>query len=187
MAYCRVYLPSKARIVDVADVLAILTWAKASKSSITSKMFYTVVHSAIQLGSADFASTSVTISWKIYGDGKKVSKAYYFEMGDGFHGLVFSATDIGLALGKRLVDFFGGKCDYNDGDGIKCDYTRPVRNDLTALEGELYQCLQERKFKLKPITQKEVDDLRVKSFYFHHYNMKTILDPANKLYAEYTF
>lgn len=188
MSYCRIYLPSKARIADVGDVLAILTWTKPQKNivSTATTKYYTTVNASINM-SSDYSANSTAIYWKLYGIGKKVNKTFFFEFGDGFHGMMFATTDFGLILGKRLVDFFGGKIDFNDADKITCDYTRPVRPDLVAEDGPLYISRQDRKFKLKGITQSEIDAIRPKSHYFISYGHKTILQPDVQLHADYTF
>lgn len=177
MAHCKVYLPSKARVADVADVLAILTWAKPTINQLTTKEFYVTVDSGIHI-SSDYSPNAATIIWKIYGGkGKKYSKFFFFEYGDGFHGMNFSSTDIGIVIAKRLVDFFGGKVIYKEGDvgKIKANYARPVRPDLCETDGKLYQALQERKRKLKPITQKEIEAARPDSHCFQIYETKTTL------------
>lgn len=177
MAHCKVYLSSRARLKDVVDVLALLTWATKTKfpHGYDPDAYITDVYAGIELGGLSYTSSSTNVKWHLFGTmGKVVNKSYNFEYGHGFHGMDFAASDFGVALGKRLVDFFGGKVDFNGHDTVKCDYARPIRHDIGAevSSPEWYQ-LQRRKFHLKAITQKELDEAYKVAYYSKLYNIKT--------------
>ncbi len=36
------------------------------------------------------------------------------------------STSFWLSVGKGLIDFFGGKMDYNDSDDIEINYSKPI-------------------------------------------------------------
>ena len=46
------------------------------------------------------------------------------------------STAFWIAIGKGLVDFFGGKLDYNDCDEKDVDYRKPARKDIHAEDGD---------------------------------------------------
>ncbi len=63
-----------------------------------------------------------------------------------------------IAVGRRLVDFFGGALDYNDCDDKDINFRRPKKSrKMNAPEdGKPWYAFQERMLIVKPITEKEI-------------------------------
>jgi hypothetical protein len=60
-------------------------------------------------------------------------------------------SDFWTAIGRGLVEFFGGELDLNDCDLIDCDFARPVAEDLLACDGEGWEALQARIAAVQPV------------------------------------
>ncbi len=63
------------------------------------------------------------------------------------------STDFWIAIGKGLVDFFGGRVDFNDCDDIDVDYEQPERDDIHAEDDDEWYALQNRKLAVKALTK----------------------------------
>ena len=63
-----------------------------------------------------------------------------------------------IALGRRLADFFGGKVDYDDSDGVGYDYEVPPRTDTENCpeDGRPWKALQARIHALAPLSKAEI-------------------------------
>ena len=77
------------------------------------------------------------------------------------------STASNIALGKRLVDFFGGFVDYNDCDNSDSDYAvaEKTADECDPQDGQPWDDFQERMFNLKPITKEEIEACRQYSAY----------------------
>lgn len=67
-----------------------------------------------------------------------------------------------IALARRLVEFFGGTVDYDDGDSIEVDYEVPAKSDdeNQPLTDEGWLALQERIHAVPPLTAAEIKEWR---------------------------
>lgn len=68
------------------------------------------------------------------------------------------STNFWVAIGKRLVQFFGGSIDYNDCDDVDVNFRR--RNNPRHLNSptdrDAWYKFQNRLLKLKPLTRNEL-------------------------------
>jgi hypothetical protein len=84
---------------------------------------------------------------------------YEYERSDG-RLLMPRSNAFWVAIGKRLVDFFGGTVDYNDCDDVEVDYQRPKKSrKLNApTSGAEWTAFQERLLAVKPLSAKELEN-----------------------------
>lgn len=86
---------------------------------------------------------------------------YDFEGTSGRRHIRTRSYAVNIALGRRLVDFFGGwvnYCDYNDNK----DYVVPDKSDEENCpeDGEPWQAFQDRIHALGPITKAEIKECK---------------------------
>ena len=160
-----IYLPANVRAVDVAKVIGALLGERTEKR-----------HFSQSIGggwSADNASrvepTTVPTMAMIYigapGEMKK-SFYYHFECSEKPGCRLVSAhnTPKVIAVGRALVDFFGGSVVYNDcaDTGNKPNYQRTPKSDEDNCpnDGTPWYHLQQRIIDIKPIGEAELEKVR---------------------------
>lgn len=157
---CVIYLPPAARLTDVSKVIAILDGCPAtkyihSKEGDDREVWWTNVPD-VKTQDAHTPECA-QILWTT--NGKKRSMLYHFELGKkGEHGITPGSTGWAIALGKRLVDFFGGYVDFNDCDEIEVDYKKRAKWDIHGEDGPEWDHLQSRMLALKPLTKEEIQE-----------------------------
>lgn len=83
---------------------------------------------------------------------------YHFELTGGQRGLQPRSTPFWLALGKRLVDFFGGRVDFCDADDREADYVRDKpRTHNDPKDGTPWERFQQELFTFAPLTREEIE------------------------------
>ena len=159
---CKITLPAACRLRDVADVIGALAGLPVQRQYFeTCPGWITRVEgvecsSYAQLGLEGCAK----IQYQNPMDGLDHQIMYHFEWGkDGSRGLMPSSTPFWIAIGRGLVDFFGGSVDYNDCDDSDVDYQKPEQPDIHAEDDEEWYSLQERKLAVKRITKAEIKEL----------------------------
>lgn len=95
-------------------------------------------------------------------DGERCHSVLYFFEGTkkGERMMIPPSTDFWIAIGKGLVEFFGGTLDYNDCDDSDVDFKRAARKDIHAEGNEEWYSLQERKLAVKPLTKADLEATR---------------------------
>jgi hypothetical protein len=84
--------------------------------------------------------------------------SYHFETDCGKGRLLnVRSRAIWLAVGNRLIDFFGGSIDYQDCDEIDVDVKKPWKGVALNCpsDGKEWYAFQQRILDIKPITVKE--------------------------------
>ena len=157
---CRIMLSDRVRVSDVADVMAALTGLPVEKR------FFDKNHEAegwaahvnrVTVSPSDIPECC-EIQWTTP-DTAAHYVLYFFEPSEVAGRLMMPrSTAFWIAVGKRLVDFFGGELDYNDCDSKDVDYRRKRRTDCMPNDGKPWYAFQERKLKIKPITDEEYTD-----------------------------
>ncbi|KKN89755.1 hypothetical protein LCGC14_0236010 [marine sediment metagenome] len=153
-------LPAQVRVGDVAKVIGACVGLKKkwhdlgrghkSVDVVGIKVLNTSVHSMVRIVWQNGKGNSHLKSGDLY---------YHFETGDERSGRLLSCSSWApwIALGRRLVDFFGGSIDYNDCDSTDIDYQQRWKICLClADDDEEWDDLQERIMKVKPITEAEI-------------------------------
>lgn len=155
---CKLTLPAKVRIDDVATVLAILTGVEPVKKQLTPKPsdgWYTKVE-GIRYNCHNDMPGLATIEWRD-GTGKIRHKLYHFEFEQGYRGIMCRSYAEWICIARHMVVFFGGSVDYQDCDEIDADYTLSTPSYISAEDGKPWQDFQEAMFNCKPITPEEIE------------------------------
>lgn len=155
---CKIRLPEDVRVRDVADVVALLAgrpfrWVEQAGG----RWIEVDAVEVRSLGDVLVECAEILIA---EGPGvvrEKLRVLYHFEPSEGGRLLMPRATAAWVAVGRRLVEFFGGSVDYNDCDGIQEDYrARPPRDDNKPENGVEWNTFQAAKAAVVPLTEAEV-------------------------------
>jgi len=166
---CKIMLPNNVTLSDVAKLLAMLSGQQPRKESLQGGS-WSIRVDTICYRTHNFSPTCVDIEWiqpdrgidTHYLEGGLRSVMFHLEPDHGSHRLMIPpSTAWWLAVGKRLVDFFGGELDYNDCDIPDVDYRkRKKSNQENSPENNPeWEVFQTRMYNTKPITKKEVKDM----------------------------
>lgn len=175
----KILLPAAARIQDVADVMGALAGFPMEKRYFahirengrdsagwsaghpygSSYVRLTPIHNMVQCAYIHLDSSELG---RVMVDGEREHQCmYHFEAGcNGERLLMPRSTDFWIAIGKGLVEFFGGTVDYNDCDDSDVDFARPAQKDIHAEDGAEWYSMQARKLVVKPLTQVDLDAAR---------------------------
>lgn len=155
---CRIMLPDRIRVNDVAEVMGALTRLPVMKQFFQGQdRDWSVRVEGIKVQPSSI-SECCEIQW-ITPDNERHFVLYHFEPSEVVGRLMMPrSTAFWVAVGKRLVDFFGGELDYNDCDRKSVDYRRKRRTDCMPNDGKAWDRFQERKLKITPITDEEYAD-----------------------------
>jgi hypothetical protein len=154
---CTVHFPATVKSDDVLAVIGALVGCKVEK---------------VDLGGGSYSARVQGTKWTpthhpgyvlFSYDATMVAEhgfnpSFFIESGDpqpypGGKELMMSSTPGRIALAKRLVEFFGGKADFNDCDEGKFDLSRPVvKRDFRQMQDALLA--------LNPLTPSEIDKCR---------------------------
>lgn len=157
----RVTLAPGARLSDVADVAGIaagLPWHSVHLPS--GNGWYVRVDGASVKGYVEIPTMAeINLAGPMVDGQVAHSASYHFEWDQGevpgCTGLMSRANPLWIAVGRRLVDFFGGAIDYQDCDGVDVDYAAPVAH-RAAEDGEAWQLHQIAMASVLPITPDEL-------------------------------
>jgi hypothetical protein len=165
---CRILLPAAVRIDDVADVMAALAGFAMQKRHFSNSdggwsAGLPYGDPRLRVESAENLVECARIHLTAP-DGEKLVDGetghyclYHFEgSGKGERLLMPRSTPFWIAMGRGLVDFFGGTLDYSDCDAVDVDYKRPARKDIHVEDGDEWSAFQERKLAVKPITKADL-------------------------------
>ncbi len=142
---CRIILPHNVRVDDVVKVIGIAAGFKP-------ELIHETWGSYVKVAGVKIENTSVPSMCQINFDGRFVY--YHFEAENGKGRLLNpKSTDFWIAIGRRLVDFFGGELDYSDCDIDDVDYARKSKgNNLNCpSNGKPWMSFQNRLMEIKPI------------------------------------
>lgn len=162
---CRIYLPGNVRVRDVAKVIGRLMGCEAKKEPLGSSYHpdawsVNVSGVSVKAGCVEGMADIFIKSKQAKAGESQLSWFYHFEA-DTFPGMrvmLPGSRPLSKAIGKRLVEFFGGKVDYSDCDEKDIDYQRPAKKDSENCpnDGKPWQRLQQRIFDVKPLTEEEI-------------------------------
>ena len=159
-ANCVIHLPGDVRVDDVAEVCGILAglpfeWTESGKAK-----WVTVPGASVKTSSSTPEMVTVLLEGKLI-DGTDHHFAHYFfeDMDRGTTDKVFHPTSnpFWCAVGKGLVDFFGGKADWNDCDKGSFNYRKAKPRKTNApSKDEPWDEFQLAVSKIKPLTKKDL-------------------------------
>lgn len=151
---CRINLPADVRLSDVAEAIGILLGCKPERHDFDRGGWCCRVPGA----ETTPASVDTCAEIKIKPPkGEPRWFLYHFEVEYDGRLIMPRATDVNIALGRRLVQFFGGRLDYNDCDSTDWNeaYDRPrPRNNPS--DGAEWDSFQAEMMELKPLTPTEI-------------------------------
>jgi hypothetical protein len=161
---CIIKLPMDVRIRDVAEAVGLLAGLKAKEKPMESGdrawTFRWVEGVKVN-------PTSVPTMAEIFIEAPKGEKQvdgnanhftyYHFENPDGRREIAPRSTAFWIAVGKRLVKFFGGKLDYQDCDGGAFNYFAPKpRKSNSPEDGKPWEGFKRALYSIKPLTMAEL-------------------------------
>jgi hypothetical protein len=166
----RISLPSNVRVRDVAKVMAASLGCKVTRFAIPrSDGIFTeckdiLIQSSSTAGLCDIEFHNCTVGpesqWFLF----------HWEFTGGRKGMLPRSTAINIAIGMRLVKFFGGSIDFQDCDSIQIDYIAGEKsNDENCpTDGREWDNLQKRILAIEPITDTEIQECEKFAAYRHH-------------------
>lgn len=161
---CEIYLPATARLDDIQDVIAILIGNKPNKKELPSGNFFIRVEGArarvcdgtpemcvIHLEENPFNAQMCYVHFEVERrDGKSMA---------GYKKLSSKSRPVWIAIGRRLVDCFGGfMIDKDSADEIT--YRKKPRKDNDANDGEEWDGLKRRIFEIQPLTKADIQEAK---------------------------
>lgn len=151
----RIYLSPGARVKEVAEVIGLAAGLPGRWEESGSTRWYAVP--GVRVSSNSGLPECCDIEWVDQnGEGRRV--LYHFEAGG--HGcklLMPRSTPFWIAIGRRLVDFFGGWIDYQDCDEEDMDYRQPLQYHCCPEDGEPWKSFRQRMSEVQPITRSEYE------------------------------
>lgn len=191
-------LPVNVRARNVADVIGILSGKKVVKVSMD-KSFYAKVEGVSAKGSDIAGLAEIVIDCPVSDaaqkarlEGNKNATPYcLFNYESHFNGkacflMIPSSTPYWIAIGKGLIDFFGGSMDYNDCDDKDVNYKKreKSRKENSPENDKPWEDFQNRLWNLKPLTEKDFDAAYKHAVYNEGYVTGLIRkQPTNRITA----
>ncbi len=153
---CRIMLPGNVRIRDVMSVIGVAVGFQPTRRSLGKTGYCTDVKGV----SAEQPVGNMPDFFYIKFDGRHAYWSYEPENNVGGRMIMPKSTAFWCLVGQRLVDFFGGKVDYNDCDDVEFDYVKRNRGDArnAPTSDEPWMALQDRIAAVKPITREELEN-----------------------------
>jgi hypothetical protein len=153
-------LPPDARVRDVAKVMAALAGYKKTKTDLSHGICWATEVEGFTVSNCSFPVGMVTIHLDLPTlDGEEHHMCWYHFEGDekGNHTLVATSTPFWVALGLKLIKFFGGTVDYNDCEGEGADVTLPrPRPTNFACDGDEWTDFQQDILDVEPVTKMDI-------------------------------
>lgn len=165
---CAIKLPAYVRISDVATAMGILAGLPVQRRLVASHGYIATARpEGLILTATDTVGVAkIEFRSPLFG----FHHVLYFleaDNDDGGREMLPPSTAFWIAMGKRLVDFFGGQVVYRDNisadeadDHMYKRATKPRKEIVTARDGRVWQALQEELATLTPLTIEEVDAAR---------------------------
>jgi hypothetical protein len=164
----RIYLPATVQLRDVADVIGIVSGLTPKKELFT-PMSRGWAARVDGIEFRDYPGTPEMVEIIVAKphralplvDGEHVhSITYHFEAvdpnGRACRYLAPKSTAFWIAVGNRLLEFFGGVVDYNDSDLIEIDKSERAKPYNSHEDDRAFGTVQRKKMDLKPITCDEI-------------------------------
>lgn len=165
----RITLPGDVRVDDVARVMGVLAGLPAEQYSLGSSpsIFVRVKRATVENTTFPDMAQIVLSGQMVDGDIAHFVN-WHFE-GNGFDRICFPpSTAFWIAVSRGLVDFFGGKVDYQDCDESEVDYQRDYHLSLVSncpTDGPEWDAFETRILNLTPITAEGLEEARTFAAY----------------------
>ena len=165
----RIILPDNVRVKDVANIIGICAGKKPLKQFWSYGKGWAATVPDVKIKVTSDASWGM-VGIHVNGPFPKhileyrlnqsaIYVAYHFESDTGGRVLQPPMTFFWLAVGRRLVQFYGGKLDYNDCDDIEVDFSiRPKSREQNAPNSDLgWYKFQQRILDMQALTIEELE------------------------------
>lgn len=157
---CRVTLPPGARLDDVADVIGRALGCDGEVLPLDHEGAVCAIVHGVR---TEVAPGQPMCAYAVIDppDGRGDRFLYHHEWNEhapGTTGLSLASNGRGIALARRLVDFFGGWVDDSDHDDTDVDYERPPREPIAPTDGAAWDDFQRALVAVAPLTPAEIRD-----------------------------
>ena len=159
---CKIYLPANVAIDNVANVIGILAGAKSKKHYFQDdiKGGWSTEVEGVKITTSGIPTCAYIEIQGLSEASRKcrennfIHVLYHFETPTGERLLMPSSNNFWIAISKKLVDFFGGRVDFNDCDSVEINYKVEPKEDKfnNPQDGDEWYNLQNRLLELKPLT-----------------------------------
>ncbi len=150
-------LPVDVRIADVAKVIGILAGLPADKEPLGGGSYCCRVHGVEVKPSGMAEVATITINGDLVDGEKQHYSTWHWEPEDEGRLLYPKANPFWIAVGLKLVDFFGGTIVYTDTDGRKPNHrAKKPRQSNNPQDGKPWQDFQDAILAVKPLTKAEL-------------------------------
>jgi hypothetical protein len=156
-ANCQITLPHAVKARDVADVIVACSGVRPEKQYLGARDGWAAYCPGVTVTASPHDPTLANICWRDPA-GEEQRVLYFFEWSAAGRGLMPPSTAFWVAVGWRLVEFFGGSVVYNDAEGLTPDFVRPAREDGRVEDGPEWKAFQERKLAVPPLTVEELGE-----------------------------
>lgn len=149
-------LPADVRIRDVSIVIGILAGLKPEQHSLCGSSYSCSVAGVETKSSSIPECADIEINGDLVDGEKNHHVMFHFEY-KASRLLMPRSTAFWIAVGRRLIQFFGGSMDYQDCDSVETNYRRKSpRKDNSPEGGKPWHDLQDAMLAIKPITKDEL-------------------------------
>lgn len=191
---CRINLPDNVRVGDVAKIIGIAAGCPRERSYFRDGIGWSVDVDGVSVKPTkcpEMVRIQDGIGWSVKVEGVCVKTTtcpemariqvghttfdgvsnhfvfYFFESSVGGRLLSPKSTAFWLAIGHRLVDFYGGSIDYSDSDNIDVNYWKQPKSraENAPEDGDDWRDFQERLLRVQPLTSEEVATYADKAAY----------------------
>jgi len=150
-----IQLPEKTKIHEVANVISVLAGNVPKKEK--DNNFYDFPGVKMETG---YVVGLAQINFNCHGHQRFC--LYHFESEDGGRLIMPRCTSFWLAMGSRLIDFFGGKHIFNDCEDFDDPHNHSIQEEgcrwLSSEDDHSYEMKQKAIIYLKPLTVDEICD-----------------------------
>lgn len=157
---CRILLSGDVRLQDVATVMGLLAGLPAESRSLENRggtYSYVRVSGVGVSGTYSPEMAQILLKGPMVDGDTQHSVYYHFEPSGGVgRALMPVSTAFWIAIGKGLVDFFGGTVDYADCDDVRVNYERPPQGSNCPEDGRVWQAFEDRIKAVQPLTKKDL-------------------------------
>ena len=153
----KILLPPAVQVQSVAEAIGILLGCPKRKQTLdgSHKPFYVVWVDAVKLVAIPDMPTCVHIV--VSHESIKADYLYHFEGRDGQRLLMPRSKAENIALGRALIQLFGGKIDYADCDSVDVDLEYPPADWLCLENDKNFDIFNEALWQLEPLRKADID------------------------------
>lgn len=141
---CRITLPDSVRVDDVATLIGIYDGLSKQRCPLGRNSWRCRVNH-VSVESISGIPNCARIIWP------RGEVIYHFEWDEPGRGLLPNSTPFWIAVGQRLVEFFGGSVIYRDDGDQTVDFFQPWRKDCYVVDEPDWTVFQERVMKERPL------------------------------------